>query len=879
MLLVAFDHHVHESSERIAVDFEDQTLTYGELHRLINQRANYFQQQGVQENTIIGLCLERNLEALLSVLALLRLGATYLPLDPTYPVERLEFMLQEAQPQLLLTHRPLVAKLPEMATPILYLDEVQGAMGALTRIAACSPEIATTPAGTSLAYIMYTSGSTGKPKGVQISRSTVYDYITALTQILAVQPTDIYLHTASFSFSSSVRQMLVPLSAGATLILASQSQVKNPLALLELMQTKGITISDTVASVWRSLIAATASLPTPERQARFNNALRIINLSGEITACATFQGIRKLFPQPPAVFNIYGSTETIGICAYPVPPDFDQEEGYLPVGFPYPHNRAYILDEQQQPVPPGATGELYVAGSCVSQGYLHRPDLTAANFIPNPWVADCPEPREQFSRLYKTGDVACQGPDGAIEIRGRVDFQVKLRGIRIELEEIEAALESCPWVKAAMLLGKEDPQGEQRLVAYVVPQGEGSTMTPQALTEALRTYLQEHLPPDWIPSLFMPLTALPLTPNGKRDRLSVPPPNWAILSTGNTSEQPEDETETQLQQIWADLLGFTPGITDNFFNLGGHSLMAVQLFIRIDQKWGQKLTFNHLLEHPTIQGLAAYLRSGQKSERSVIIVPLQKAGDKPPLFCVHAVGGAVMFYRTLIPYLPPDQPVYGIQSRGFDGIEPPLEQVEAMAAFYLEEIRKIYPQGPLYLLGHSFGGLIIYEMAQQLRAQGETPPLVAILDTTTPKLAAARLSLRRTAKTLMANLWQMSNQERLAYLTKRLRWFYRKRRIAADGLYAAELQAQNVNIRMFNVLKPNYHAQNAYQLAPYPGDVVVYCAKIKSPRSAHDPTLGWGEFVQGELHTYTVDGAHLTMLKEPHVKTLAACLVPYLAKS
>ncbi|TVQ52920.1 MAG: amino acid adenylation domain-containing protein, partial [Spirulina sp. DLM2.Bin59] len=830
------------------------------------------QQQGAAENTIIGLFLERGLEALLSILAVMRLGATYLPLDPAYPLERLAFMIQEAQPPLLLTHSNLVSKLPAIATAIHCIDQIQ------PTLAACPQTITTAPAGSSLAYIMYTSGSTGKPKGVQMPRQTVHYYIAALSKILAVQPSDIYLHTASFSFSSSVRQMLIPLSCGATMILASQSQVKNPLALLELMQTKGITISDTVPSVWRSLLAASQSLPAAERQTRFSNQLRIINLSGEITPCSILHGLRATLTSQPDIFNIYGSTETVGTCVYPVPQDFDRQEGCLPVGFPYPHNRTYILNEQQQPVAPGEVGELYVAGGCVSQGYLHRPDLTAQNFIPNPWVADCPEPRDLFSRLYKTGDVACQWPDGAIEVRGRVDFQVKLRGMRIELEEIEAALESNDRVKAAMVLGKTDPQGEQRLVAYVVPQGEGHTMTPQSLTQTLQANLRDHLPSDWIPSLFMPLPALPLTPNGKRDRLSVPAPDWGLLSTGKTSAAPQNETESQLLQIWIDLLGFTPGLTDDFFILGGHSLMAVEMFSKIDQIWGKKLAFNHLIDHPTIQSLAVYLRNNEQSAKSTIIIPLQKNGDAPPLFCIHAVGGSVLYYSKLLPYLPPNQPVYGIQARGFDGIEPPLETVEAMAKFYIQAIRNVYPQGPIYVIGHSFGGLVAYEIARQLYAQNDPPQFVGILDAKTPKLAKSRLSWRRGIKTIASNLRQMSNLERKEYLLKTAIWFYRKRKIAADGEYAESLKAKNANMRMFNVLKPNYHAQHAYEPRPYPGDIVVFRATIQSPRSGHDPTLGWQELVEGQIHTHRISGRHLTMLEEPHVQNLAAALISYLPK-
>jgi aspartate racemase len=866
MVLERFDCVVQSCGPKVAIACQDETLTYTELNHQINQLAQVLLRHGIQPQDRVGLFLDRGLTLVVALLALLRIGAVYTPLDPAYPQDRLNFMVADVQPRCIVTTQALQPRLATRVPFVLCLDH-----DGLTSSADDPTAPALAPLDPqALAYIMYTSGSTGHPKGVQMLRSSVDYYIQAVSAVIQPRSEDIYLHTASFSFSSSVRQLLVPLSQGATVILANKEQTRNPLMLLDLIKTQQVSISDTVASVWRSLLQSVKSLDPDTRQDLLSNDLRLVLLSGDVTFCPTLHAIRHDLTSHPDVINIYGQTETVGICAYPVPREFDQQDGYVPVGFPYPHNRTYIVNEALERVAPGEVGELWVAGGCVSAGYLGRPELTAQQFIPNPWAAE-EDDRDYpglFNRLYKTGDLARQLPDGALELRGRSDFQVKLRGLRIELGELESQLEQLPLVKEAIALAKEDPRQEKQLVAYVVLQPDAPDLSLRDLTHQIQQQLRAELPMEWVPSLIVPLAALPLTPNGKRDRLALPDPDWGGMSLGADATPSDDPTEQTLLRIWTELFNFVPNRQDNFFDLGGHSLLAVQLFAQIDHAFQRKLSFHHLLAHPTLADLAAYLRDSPPEEQSTLLVPLQTQGDRPPLFCIHAVGGGAMFYQALLPYLAPDQPVYGIQARGFDGIEPPLDQVEAMATLYLETIRQQYPDGMLYLLGHSFGGLIVYEMAQQLRQRGETPGLVAMIDTKTPALMQAPRSWRQTVKTTARNLWLMNADERMGYLKKTLTWFYRKRQMKRDRVYTEALKAQNVNLRMLNVLQPNYHAQDSYQPQPYDGDVEVYRAQLQSPRSAHNPTLGWGDLVQGKITVHTMPGRHLTMMKEPHVQAL-----------
>ena len=515
-----FEAQVQCKPDAVAVVCEDKQLTYQELNTRANKLAHHLQSLEVGPNVLIGICVERSLEMVVGLLGILKAGGAYVPLDPAYPKERLSFILEETQVPLLLTQQRLVEELPRYESRAICLDTEWDTIATHSE---ANPVSKVT--SQHLAYIMYTSGSTGKPKGVEITHANVCPYIDAISKVLQVDTNDVYLHTASFSFSSSVRQLMVPLTEGVTSIIATEEQRKNPLSLFELIQKQGVTISDTVPSVWRYGLQALEALDKVSREALLNFKLRLIIFTGELTSCKLLKQLRNQLKNQPRFFNVYGQTETIGNCAYPLPEDFDREEGYIPVGYPYPHNQAYILDEHLQPVAVGEIGELHMAGACLSPGYLNLPDLNAAKFISNPFVETQLGLSEPANRLFKTGDLARYLPDGAIEILGRVDFQVKLRGMRIELGEIESVLEQHPSLKEVVVTAREDESGDKRLVGYIVPKLLLDDIDQTTFTRELRLFLQGKLADYMIPSAFVMLPALPLTPNGKVDRLALPAPD------------------------------------------------------------------------------------------------------------------------------------------------------------------------------------------------------------------------------------------------------------------------------------------------------------------------------------------------------------------
>ncbi|MGB3495160.1 MAG: non-ribosomal peptide synthetase, partial [Elainellaceae cyanobacterium] len=530
-----------------------------------------------------------------------------------------------------------------------------------------------------LAYVLFTSGSTGRPKGVPVTHKSVAVYIDALQAHFQTQASDVSLHTASFAFSSSVRQFVQPLARGAKLVIANRRQTKNPVALLQLIRREKITLLDTPPPLWDYGLQSIESIPLQEQQELKPTHLRLIALSGSIWTCQLYQKLRHFFGSSLQIFNVYGQTETIGACVFPIPQAFDRTDGVMPVGYPYPHNRAYILDEHQQPVPEGTVGELYISGASLTRGYLNRDDLTREAFLANPFVdtSDAEDAstqtEEPFARLYKTGDSARLLPNGTIELVGRVDFQIKLRGMRIEPGEIKAALVEHEDVGQAVVVARDDLPSGKGIVAYVVPTSNMTDTDPTDLEASdrsssddltqlkteLRQKAQSELPEHMVPNVFVMLEALPLNPNGKVDRLNLPAPTQADMRSAENIMPPQDALEYQLVKLWEQILGVKPiGITDSFFELGGQSLLAMELVTQIEQRFQKNVMLPDLLRLPTIAQLAQFIREDEVDRWSPL-VPLKSEGSKPPFFCVHGIWGNVLDMQEFAECLDRDQPYYG----------------------------------------------------------------------------------------------------------------------------------------------------------------------------------------------------------------------------
>ena len=568
-----FEVQVERTPDAVAVVFEDEQLTYRELNQRANQLAHYLVSLGVQPEVLVGICVERSLKMLIALLAILKAGAAYVPLDPAYPQERIAYILEDAQISVLLTQQHLMAQLPKHQAKAICLDSDWNNIAQENQ-----NNLVNKVTSENLAYVIYTSGSTGKPKGVQIQHDAVVNFLTSMSQTPGITERDIFLSVTTITFDIAALELYLPLIVGARVVVASREVASDGVQLLAKLAESGATIMQATPATWRMLLEAGLS----------KMSLKIL-CGGEALPHNLSQ---QLLERCDSLWNLYGPTETtIWSAVYRV----KREDGVAYVGSAIANTQIYILDKYLNPVPIGITGELYIAGDGLARSYFNRRELTAEKFIPNPFSS------KPGARLYKTSDLARYLPDGNIEFIGRIDHQVKIRGFRIELGEIEAVISQHSDVQTVVVLVSEDENGNKRLVAYLVLEQQRTHLK----SSDLRNYLEEKLPHYMVPSTFVILESLPLTPNGKVDRKALPKSDQTQLELAATYVAPRHSIEQILAEIWSEVLGLKQiGIHDNFFELGGDSILTIQVISKADRA-GLSLTPKQLFTHQTIAKLAA----------------------------------------------------------------------------------------------------------------------------------------------------------------------------------------------------------------------------------------------------------------------------------
>ncbi|MFI6447709.1 amino acid adenylation domain-containing protein [Kitasatospora sp. NPDC050543] len=701
-----FQAQVERTPDRPALRADGRELSYAELNARANRLARLLVQRGAGPERLVALALPRSVDQVVALLAVLKSGAAYLPIDPAHPAERIAYTLADAAPTLLLTTLDAGAALPAVDGPEVWeLDRPE-----VTALLAGEPDTDLADADRLArltpghpAYVIYTSGSTGRPKGVVVEHRSVADYL-GWTAADYPSARGVALVHSPVSFDLTVTALWTPLVVGGCVHLA---------ALDEDRPTR-----DALAEHPVTFLKATPShLPLltalpPE----FSPSGELL-LGGEALTAGAVAEWRRRHPDVGLV-NVYGPTEaTVNCTEYRIPPGTELPDGPVPIGRPFAGTRAYVLDAHLRPTPPGVPGEFYIAGASLARGYLGRPGLTAERFVADPHGP-------AGARMYRTGDLATWRADGNLVYLGRADDQVKLRGFRIELGEIETALTDHHQVRSSAVVVREDQPGDQRLVAYVV----GADGPPD--TAALRAALERALPEYMVPSAVVALDRLPLTPNGKLDRRALPAPQATPLPAGR---EPRTALEKELCAAFAEALGLeTVGIDDNFFELGGHSLLAARLLGRLRAATGVELGLRALFEAPTVARLAELATAGgPRQDDYAVLLPLRArpaAGGPAPLFCVHPAAGIAWVYSGLLRELEPDRPLYGLQARALSEPDGAPQSLGEMAGDYLARIREVQPEGPYHLLGWSFGGTVAHEIAVRLREQGEQVALLALLD-------------------------------------------------------------------------------------------------------------------------------------------------------
>ncbi|QDL10988.1 hypothetical protein DP113_26435 [Brasilonema octagenarum UFV-E1] len=863
-----FETQVEKTPDAVAIVFGREQLTYKQLNERANQLAHYLKQLGVKPDVLVGICVERSIEMVLGLLAILKAGGAYVPLDPAYPQERVDSILSDSQVSVLLTDTKKSLAVA-VDTTVICLDTDW------ENIATHSVENpAPSATADNLAYVIYTSGSTGKPKGVQIPHGALVNFLTSMQCEPGLTQADVLLAVTTISFDIAALELYLPLITGARIVLATREVASDGSLLSELIADAGATLMQATPATWRMLLTAEwAGVP----------GLKILS-GGEALSSDL---ARQLLATGAVVWNMYGPTETTIWSTLLEVKATQLSHATVPIGRPIANTQIYLLDSHMQPVPIGVSGELHIGGDGLARGYLNRPDLTDLKFIPNPFS------QTKEARLYKTGDLARYLPDGKIEYIERIDNQVKVRGFRIELGEIEAVLSQHPAILQTVVIAYEAVPGDKRLVAYIVPNQDSVPITSE-----LRLYLRERLPEYMVPFAYLLLEALPLTPNGKVNRRALPAPESVKQELEADFVAPRNELERQIAQIWEEILGIQPvGVTVNFFDLGGHSLLAVRLFAQIEKKFGKKLPLSTLFQSGTVEALAEMLHSEEEKpvgEQVLVtargddksgtlwssLVPIQPNGSKRPFFCIHPLGGEILCYRPLALHLGSDQPVYGIQPQGLDGKHTPLTRIEDMAAHYIKEIQTIQPNGPYYLGGYSLGGIIAYEMAQQLHSLGEKVRVLAMLDTSRPGT--------ETRLPFVLRVFEHINniiQEGPTYLQQKLVGWSEWGTYHLRDKYRRLLEKSEIlpeGDEHLDVMAANVQAIEQYTFKPYPGQMAVFRTDDKNRDDAvgvkYDPQFGWGE-VTGGVDVYHLPGSHLSFLDEPDVQVLAEQLKLCLEKA
>lgn len=873
-----FEAQVEQTPDAVAVVFEEQSLTYRELNILANQLAHYLQNLGVKPDTLVAISVERSLEMVVGFLGILKAGGAYIPLDPAYPHERRAYKIQDSQTPIILTQERLLTSLPENNAQVVCLDtdwEIIAQQSSENPVSETTVE--------NLSYVIYTSGSTGKPKGVLITHQGMVNHSVAIAHQYQLKPTDRVLQFSSMSFDIIIEELFPSLITGAAVILRPENILSSTLNFVQFIAQERISILNLPTAFWHELVNGLSALKTETGNTNVRDDLpllatvRLVIVGGEKASRATYLTWLELIGQRIHWLNTYGPTETtVTATLYDpsVQADSDYLQSEIPIGRPLANVQVYILDPNLQPVPIGVPGELHIGGAGLGRGYLNRSDLTASKFISNPFSDNV------NARLYKTGDTVRYLNDGNIEFVGRIDYQVKIRGFRIELGEIETVIEQHPNVQQAVVLAREDVPGNKRLVAYVVPKSEQFSKTGE-----LRSFLKERLPEYMVPAVFIMLESLPLTPNGKVDRRALNAPDPTVANADREIVAPRYQLEFQLTKMWEEILGIEPiGIKDNFFELGGHSLLVMRLIAQIHELFGKNLPINTVFLAPTVEQLAKliyqYQEEGAAPWRS--LVPLQTQGSKPPFFCVHEIIGNAIYCQRMARYLP-DQPLYGLQPVGLEGTQTPHTRIEEMAAHYIQEMQTVEPNGPYFLGGYSFGGLVAFEMARQLKAQGKTIAFLGLFDAHAPgykKLVFWRWLLKKINYTSQNGFQILLNKVQSQLFGKpKPETINAELASLTQHLHLDSQKSIDHSIEL--VTKVNFQAIDYYAPKPYCGQATLFRATLEEPSEGwkFDPYLGWKKLVNKGIEIQDIPAIHIRMFDEPNVKIVAEKLRDCLDKA
>jgi amino acid adenylation domain-containing protein len=802
----------------VAVRFEGECLSFGELNVRANRLARHLVSLGVGAGELVGVWLERSVEMVVAVLAVVKSGGAFVPLDPAFPADRLDFMVADSGVGVVVTDSVLLGR-GGLGAGLEYVcvDRDAGLIGGYS-----GEDLGLGGAGGDLAYVIYTSGSTGRPKGVQVEHRSLANLLVAMAARPGLAAGDVVLSVTTLSFDIALLELLLPLVVGAEVVVVGRDTAADGAALAAELVRSGATMMQATPATWRVLI-----------EAGWRGDGRLKALCGGEAMSSELAD--QLLARCGSVWNMYGPTET---TVWSAVEEVTAGEGPVPIGLPIDNTRLYVLDARCQLVPVGVPGELFIGGEGVARGYLGRPELTAARFVADPFGSG------PGARMYRTGDLVRRVAGGDIEFLGRVDAQLKVRGYRIEPGEIESVLVEHPDVAQAVVAAHDHGAGDTRLTAYVI--AADPAVPPQP--EGLRAYLRAKLPDYMVPASYVALAVFPTTPNNKIDRARLPRPDAGVAAVTRSSA-PRPGLEAELAGIWERVLGVNGiGRDDDFFDLGGHSLLALRVFTRVEALTGRRRPLSALFGAPTIARFAALLQADEGQPRWTSLVPVQSDGTRRPFFYVAPFLITALSFSHLARHLGPDQPLYVIQPQGMEHDLPFHTSIEEMAAHYVKEMKEVQPSGPYWLGGHCAGSWVAFEMARQLQARGDEIGLLVLVDSEPPgstpstvggpRYIASRLAAyRREGRLFEAAQWKLSVLFEQVVVGRMGRGGKQRQRVA---------ELRGVHAR----------AHRAYQGGPARGDALLVRSSEYARLQSKDWHLQWDQLLSGRLDVAVVPGTH-----------------------
>lgn len=842
-----FEKQVETNPNNIALCFENETITYQVLNEKVNQIAWYLRSKGITLNTTIALCIKRSHNMIIWMLAVLKIGGTYIPIDPEYPKDRIKHMLEDSLAKFIIADSETIEALPstksqEFACILIDQKSAPWLKQSKRNLNIFIPS-------NHIVYIIYTSGSTGKPKGVMIEHSALLNFLHAMQQILGINQTDKWLAITPISFDISGLEIYLPLIHSAECVIASKHEIIDGRKLTNLLYNHKISVLQATPMTWEMLLEA----------GWHNHWKTKILCGGEPLKMKLCQ---KLLAETKFILNLYGPTETTIWSTYywcekskPVLP-------IVPIGRPIANTKVYVLDKHLKLTPIGITGDLYISGSGLASGYFNQPQLTQNRFIPNPFGT------ENDSLLYKTGDLASWLPDGSLEYVGRTDEQIKIRGHRVELGEIQSQIEAYSYIEQAIVLFDKETELQQAIIACIIPQTNFDE-------HALREYLKNFLPIHMIPSFFVVFREFPLTPNNKVDKiklLKLAKKNFLSSVTKKVSfETPFTHEEKLISEIWSRVLHIPMNKINkksDFFGLGGHSLKALQVLAEIKHIFNLDLEVKSIFECYTLEKLANKILLSVndvidfKTSKEIkhldtqdsCLIGLKKTGTKPPLFLIHPIGGTVFWYVNLAKIFDSDRPLYGIQDPDINSEQIKFKTVPELASFYISIMQKIQPEGPYLIGGASAGSNISMEIAAQLILQRQKIGFIALLDGWA--YYPSSLEDKEIFESLMMRQYYMMEQQ-----------------FVDNGIHIPD-----------QLLRLQWHRSQMHrQYVPQCVDTKLTLFKANEVLSIFQPIENslnhWENYSTHHIEIISVPGDHETMFQEPNVQSLSKKLCELIDKT